>query len=171
MTRLITVGKATSPHGVKGWVKVKPLTHDPGRFEELESVDIARPGDESGRRFIIEDVKYQAKNILLKFRGVDSREDADALRNTALRIPESEVLPIDEDDTYYHYQLEGMDVTDSGGEPVGRLVSVMNAGSNDIYVIAGHDGKIEYYLPALKSCVLSVDVERKKMVIDRNWLT
>lgn len=171
MTRYVTVGKATSPHGVKGWMKVLPLTHDPGRFEVMESVCLARDENDAGRRLSIEGVKYQAKNLLVKFEGIDSREDADRLRHCLLRISEEEVQPIEEEDTYYHYQLEGMEVIDGEGEVVGRLTSVIDTGSNDIYVIAVPDVKTEYYLPALKTCVLSVDIEKQQMVVDRNWLT
>ncbi len=171
MTRYVTVGKTTSPHGIKGWIKVMPLTHDPGRFENLESVSLARDEHDPGRRLSIAGVKYQARNLLVKFEGIDSRDDAERLRHCLLRVPEEEIPPIEEEDTYYHYQLEGMEVKDTEGEVVGRLTSVIDTGSNDIYAIAAPDGKTEYYLPALKSCVISVDVEKQQMVVDRNWLT
>ena len=84
-------------------------------------------------------------------------------------IPEAEVPPIEEDDTYYTYQLEGMKVVDDNGEIIGTLEAIYPTGSNDVYLVRAPDGKTEYLVPALKRCIRSVDVAAKVMVIDREW--
>lgn len=169
MTGLVSIGKITSPHGVRGWVKVLPLTDDPGRFEELETVTLSGAGNVPARELSIEDVKYQSDRILIKFSEVETREDAEQLKNRLLQVSESDVEPIEDEDTYYYYQLEGLEVRDEKGETLGKLDMVFQTGSNDVYVVKGK-GK-EYFVPALKSCVKEVDLEKGVMIVDREWVT
>lgn len=171
MTRLVTVGKITTVHGVQGWVKALPLTDDPGRFEELGSVALAREdGKPGGGTFNIEGVKYQKDRALLKFAEVGTREDAEKLKNMLIQVPEERVPRIEEEGVYYYYQLEGLIVMDAAGEKLGVLDSIFQTGSNDVYVVRG-EGKTEYYVPALKACIQKVDIEGGVMIVDREYVT
>jgi len=168
--RLVAVGRFSKPHGIRGWIKVRPLTDDPDRFEQLHSVTVTGGPNIPGRVLAIEGVKYQGRRVLLKFEGVDTRDEAAMLSNRTLSVPESEVAPIEEEDTYYYYQLEGLEVRDSGGGILGKLESIMNTGSNDVYQVRSPGGK-EYLVPALKKCVQRVDLEEGVMIVDREWVT
>lgn len=169
MTKLVSVGKITSLHGVRGWVKVFPLTDNVGRFEELKIVTLSGSGNLPARELSIQELKYQHDRVLVKFSEVGTREDAEQLKNRFLQIPETDVEPIEDDGTYYYYQLEGLEVRDTSGEVLGKLDMVFQTGSNDVYVVKG--GGKEYYVPALKKCVQEVDLENGVMIVDREWVT
>ena len=170
MTRLVTVGRTASPHGIRGWIKVIPETDDPRRFGLLKSVFLENARGEPSE-FAIEGVKYQADRVLLKFAGVDGRDEAAALKNRTVSIPEADVAPISEEDVYYYYQLEGIEVRDLAGETLGKLASIHQTGGNDVYLVRSEDGKKDYLVPALKKCVKSVDLAGGLMTVDRDWVT
>lgn len=169
MTDYVVIGRLTSPHGIQGWVKVLPMTDIPNRFEGLERVQILREGSTAPQEYEIEGVKYQTGRVLLKFKGIETRENAASFRGGKIIVDAGQVPPIDEKDTYYAFQLTGMSVTDEAGELIGKLEEIYSTGANDVYLVKGPDGKTEYFLPAIKKCILSVDVERKIMVINREF--
>jgi 16S rRNA processing protein RimM len=171
MTEFVLIGLPTSPHGVQGWIKVASMTDVPDRFSLLKSILIQRDAGSALRPFDIEGVKYQAERVLLKLKGVDTREQADALRGHRIVVPAEQVPPIEEKDTYYTFQLSGMSVMDRHGGLIGTLEEIYPTGGNDIYLVRAADGKTEYFVPAIKKCILSVDVERKIMVVDREFVT
>jgi len=171
MSEYVNIGRIAAPHGVRGWVKVIPLTDDPNRFSSLKSVFIASRDGTARRRVGIEGVNTGSMKLLLKFDGIESPEAASALKGFFIQVSADDVPPITEEDTYYHFQLEGMRVFDDGGGLVGELDYVFTAGGGDVYVVRAPDGKGEYMIPALKRCIRRVDVENKVMVVDREWLT
>lgn len=177
MSVYVNIGRITAPHGVRGWVKVFPLTDNPNRFDSLTNVFAAAQDGTSRRRIEIEDVRYHADRIAVKLKDVETREQAAGLKGLMLQVPERDVPPIAEADTYYIYQLEGMKVYDEGGALLGTLEHVFQTGSNDVYVVRaphgkyGKHGKGEFMVPALKKCIRRVDVENKIMVVDREWVT
>jgi len=168
MNVFVNIGLPTAPHGVRGWVKVVPLTDDPNRFSLVKTVYIEKAVGER-RALEIEGIKFQAERVLLKFKGIDTPEQAAELKGRKLQIPESEVPKIVEKDTYYAYQIEGMLVIDEDGETLGTLEAIYSTGSNDVYLVRSPDGKTEYMIPALKRCIRNVDVGRRIMVVDREW--
>ena len=170
MTEFVLIGLPTSPHGVQGWIKVAPMTDVPNRFSLLKSILIQRDAGSAPRPFDIEGVKYQAERVLLKLKGIDTREQADALRGHRIVVLAEQVPPIEEKDTYYTFQLSGMSVMDRHGGLIGTLEEIYPTGGNDIYLVRTADGKTEYFVPAIKKCILSVDVERKIMVVDREFM-
>ncbi len=173
MSRLVNIGIVRGSHGIRGWVKVSLLTDDPDRFALLQKVFVekadGKPGGPGELR--LEGSKKHSGNVLLKFEGIDTLEDAAKLKGCLVRIPEEETLPITEKDTYYVYQLEGLKVFDAGGEELGILEAVMSASGNEFYVIRSADGKTEYLAPAIKACVKEIDLERGAMTIDKAWTT
>jgi 16S rRNA processing protein RimM len=170
MSVYVNIGRVAASHGVKGWMKVLPLTDDPERFSLLERVFLAKADGTGRREAAVEDVKYQGTRILIKFEGLETPEAASAFKGLLIQIPEEEVPPIEEEDTYYVYQLEGMAVYDDRGELIGKLDYIFQAGANDVYAVKAPDGK-EYMVPALKKCIRRVDIEKKMMVVDREWMT
>ncbi|MEW6201852.1 MAG: ribosome maturation factor RimM, partial [bacterium] len=157
-------------HGVGGWLKVRPLTDRVERFTPGGEVFAGSAPDGQHSVYVLEEVKYNIRHILLKLSGVSSRENAEGMRGQYLCVPESEVPPVEEEDTYYHYQIIGLIAVDEGGQEWGRVVNIFPTGSNDIYVLEGEGGK-EYYLPAFKRAVKRIDLAGGRIVIDSDWLT
>ena len=168
MSRLVVIGRVSAPHGLQGWIKVEPHTHDPARFEDLAFV-LALKGRGPERQFEIQSVQFHPKHVLLKLAGVDDRDTARALAGSILKIPESLVPPAAEDE-YYYYQLEGLRVETEDGLHLGTLDQITPAGSNDVYWILNPDGKDHNLVPALKKAIVSVDLERGVMIVNKDYV-
>lgn len=155
MEDFFQVGIITTTHGVGGEVKVFPTTDDPKRFKRLRVVLL----DTAKERIPleIEQVKYFKQFVILKFKGLDSVNDVERYRKCPLLVPRENAVRLGRDE-YFIADLEGLQVRDEDGTPIGVLNRVMETGANDVYVIGLADGR-ELLLPAIKQCVLEVDVE------------
>jgi 16S rRNA processing protein RimM len=158
---LITIGRVLRPHGVKGEVKVEPLTDHAGRFRELQRVFLTSPGGKQQER-AVRSVRYFGDSPVLLLEGYDGPEDARELNGWLVQIPEDEALPLPEGQ-YYWFELIGMQVTSETGERLGTIVDIFPTGSNDVYVM--QVGAKEIYLPATKEVIRHVDRKAKRMVI------
>lgn len=155
MEDFFQIGIVTSPHGVKGELKVFPTTDDPRRFKRLKEV-ILDTGKE--RLFLeIEDVKFLKQLVVLKFKGLDSRDEVERYRRASLLVARENAVRLGRNE-YFRADLIGLTVRNEDGAEIGRLKDVMETGANDVYVIELADGR-ELLLPAIRQCVLEVDVE------------
>ena len=149
------VGVVTTPHGVKGEVKVFPTTDDPRRFKRLKEVLL-----DTGKETLtleIEGVKFFKKFVILKLKGVETPEEAAKYRQKSLYVTRENAVRLGRDE-YFIADLMGLKVLDEDGSEIGVLREVLETGANDVYVIDLNDGR-ELLLPAIKECVLQVDVE------------
>ena len=105
----------------------------------------------------VENVKYLKQFAVLKFQGVDSVEDARRYCRGALFVPRDKAVRLKKDE-YFIADLIGLAVRDEDGAEIGCLKDVLETGANDVYVISLKDGR-EFLLPAIKQCVLEVDME------------
>lgn len=155
MEDFFQIGIVTSPHGVKGELKVFPTTDDPRRFKRLKEV-IMDTG--KGRLSLeIEDVKFLKQFVVLKFKGLDSRDEVERYRRASLLVTRENAVRLGRNE-YFRADLIGLAVRNEDGAEIGRLKDVMETGANDVYVIDLADGR-ELLLPAIRQCVLEVDVE------------
>lgn len=155
MEAFFKVGIITSTHGIKGEVKVFPTTDDPKRFKRLKEV-ILETGKER-RTLEVESVKFFKQVVILKFKGIDSLNDVEVFRKAELFVERAHAVRLSKDE-YFIADLEGLKVIDENDIEIGVLKEVMETGANDVYVIDLNDGR-ELLLPAIKQCVLQVDVE------------
>ena len=100
---------------------------------------------------------------MISLKGVTDRERAEELIGAELFIPETELPELDED-TYYWFELIGIEVYTTEGYYLGRITTILPTGSNDVYVVK--DNKKEVLIPALESVVLDIDLELKRMRLD-----
>jgi 16S rRNA processing protein RimM len=161
MADYYNVGKVTSAHGIKGEVKVYPLTNVPERFYDLEYVWIF---DDQQRpyKYDIEYVKIISKRVCVKLKGIDTRDDAEKLKGAFLKVNSQNALKLEENE-YFIKDLLGMKVYTEEGSFLGTLVEVLKTGANDVYVIKTE--KREILIPAIKEVVKKVDVDNKVMVV------
>lgn len=155
MEEFFQVGIITSPHGVRGEVKVYPTTDDARRFKRLKDVIL-----DTGKERIsmeIEGVKFFKQFVILKFKGIDNINDVEKYRKSSLFVTRKNAVRLSKDE-YYVADLIGLRVLDEEEAEIGILKDVMETGANDVYVISLNDGR-ELLLPAIKQCVLMVDVE------------
>lgn len=161
MEDLLKVGVITTTHGVRGEVKVFPTTDDAERFLELEYV-LLDTGREL-RRLDIKNVRFFKNLVILKFDGIDNINDIEKYKGKDLWIPREEAQELGEDE-YYIADLQGLNVVLEGGTEFGTLRDVMETGANDVYIIDSNEHG-EVLLPAIKECILDVDLEKNTMTV------
>ena len=161
MEELLQVGVITQTHGIRGEVKVFPTTDDPTRFQDLKHVLL-----DTGKETLpleIENVKFFKQFVILKFKGYDNINDVERYKRCPLLVERSEAVPLEEDE-YYITDMIGIQVTTDEGEDFGVLKDVMTTGANDVYMI-DHPSAGEVLVPAIKECILEVDIPGRKMKI------
>lgn len=155
------VGIITSPHGVQGEVKVFPTTDDPKRFKRLKEAILVMANTRKAEEITVEiqGVKFFKQMVILKLKGFDSKDAVEKLRQASLYVPREKAVKLSKDE-YFIADLIGLSVLDADrdGQELGSLEDVMTTGANDVYVIRTPEGK-EFLLPAIKQCVLEVNVE------------
>ena len=161
MEDLLKVGVITTTHGVRGEVKVYPTTDEPERFLDLEYV-LLDTGKEL-RRLDIKNVRFFKNLVILKFDGIDNINDIEKYKGRDLWIPREEAQELDEDE-YYIADLLGMKVLLEDGSEFGTLKNVMETGANDVYIVDSVEHG-EVLLPAIKVCILDVDIETNTMTV------
>lgn len=160
MLEYLSVGVVLKPQGLKGEIKIKPLTDDDRRFEELKSVFLKNGGY---RELKIVSRRYDKGFVYLKLDGYDTIESVEPMRDQYLWIPRSMAVELPED-TFFIADLLGCRVETLSGENLGRIINVMQTGSNDVYVLEGLKGEV--LIPALKKVVVQVDIPNRLVRVD-----
>ena len=161
MEDLLQVGIITSTHGVRGEVKVYPTTDDPRRFRRLKEV-VLDTGKEK-MNLEIEGVKFFKQFVILKFKGLDNINDIEKYRQNSLYVTRKNAVRLQRDE-YFIADLIGLKVQDEDGKELGTVKDVIETGANDVYEVEMADGK-SLLLPAIKQCILNVDVENGTMQV------
>jgi len=160
---MFVIGRITKPHGIKGEVRVFPVTDDPARFELLKKICIEFEGSGKPVFLDIERVRISPTLALVKFKGIDSMDAAEDLRGGRIVISDNEALPLGEDE-YYMRDLFDMKVFTVEGEDLGVIVDILKTGANDVYVVRPVEGK-DILIPAVKQYITSIDVSGRKMIV------
>lgn len=161
MEDLLQVGAITSTHGIRGEVKVFPTTDDVNRFKKLKEVLL-----DTGKEKItleIQGVKFFKQFVILKFKGIDNINDIEKYKGKSLFVTRENAVKLKKDE-YFIADMIGCSVEDEDGNYLGELKDVMLTGANDVYVVENEDGK-ELLFPAIKECVLNVDIEQRKITV------
>ena len=161
MDDLLQVGVITQTHGIRGEVKVFPTTDDAKRFKKLKEAIL-----DTGKEQItleIEGVKFFKQFVILKFKGFDNINDIEKYKGKSLYVTRQNAVKLKKDE-YFIADLIDMAVYNEDDTLLGTLTDVLETGANDVYQIETPDGK-EILIPAIKECILSVDIEGRKMVV------
>lgn len=161
MEKLLQVGVITSTHGIRGEVKVFPTTDDPKRFKKLKQV-ILDTGKEK-RDLEVESVKFFKQFVILKFKGIDNINEVERYKRCPLLVTRDHAVPLQEDE-YFIADMIGMQVVTEDGAVFGTLKDVIKTGANDVYIIESSEHG-EVLVPAIKECILDINIEEQKMQI------
>lgn len=161
MDNYFVIGKIVNTQGVKGEMRVIPSTDVVERFELLDEVYIDRKG--SREAFSVEGVRYHKQFVLLKLKGIDDMTTAEKYKESLVKIPEEWAIPCEENE-YYIRDLYDMTVIDENNNKIGIIKDIIFTGANDVYIVKPDTGK-DILIPAIKECILKVDVKEKKMYI------
>ena len=161
MTDLVCVGALAGAYGVKGEARLKSfcaVPEDIARYSPLT--------DERGAAaYAITLTGTISNGFAARIAGVTSKEQADALRGVRLYARRAQ-LPSLPDDEFYHADLIGLEVLDTGGTPLGHVRSVLNHGAGDLLEIHGPGLAATLLLPFTRAAVPTVDLERGRIIAD-----
>ena len=147
----VEAGEIVTTHGVRGEVKVLCWLDDPEMLCEFERCRI------DGKEFEMEQVRVQKTCNLVKLRGIDTMEAAQAMRGKTLELYREDI----DDEVIFAAELIGMEVF-CDGDSIGKIKEVLDYPGNSVYVVRGQH---EYMIPAVKQFILSTDVEQNEMQV------
>jgi 16S rRNA processing protein RimM len=154
----VAVGRVGRPHGIRGEVGVLVLSEVPGRFDPGEAVWL-----EDGRRLTVEASKPHRGGLLVKFREVADRTQAELLRSALLVVPES-MSPELPEGSWWDHRIQGCAVETDTGRHLGTVQEVIHTAANDVWSAVDEHGT-ETLIPVLKDVLVSVDVDHKRIVV------
>ena len=157
----LEVGQIVNTFGIKGFVKVYPYVDDISRFDNLKKVYIK--SKKIDKELPIEEVIYHKNMVLIKFKGIETVEEAEKLKNAYVEIDRAEAIPLEEGQ-YFIADLLGLDVFLDTGEKLGVLEDIYNAGSSDIYVVKNELGK-QFLLPYIDEVIKQINLEEGKIIV------
>ncbi len=157
--RLTCVGALAGAFGVRGEVRLKSFCTDPGAIAEYGPLLT-----EDGRSFSVRIVKPLNGAFAARLSGVNTREAAEALKGIRLYVPRDR-LPDPGDDEFYHADLIGLAVVDTGGADLGTVRTVLDHGAGAILEIAC-PGRPDLLLPFTRTAVPTVDITGGRLVVD-----
>ena len=160
MSDRLRVGVISSVHGIHGECKIFPTTDETERFKKLKTVYIEEKGAE--RALELESVKFFKNMAICKFKGVDTPEDIQKLRNKDLMIDRKDAVPLKKDE-YFIADLIGCRVFDEEGRDLGECTEVFPTGANQVMEVKGGDK--DFMMPFIKDCILKVDTDEKKIFV------
>lgn len=161
MTKYLEIGQIVNTFGIKGMVKIKPFTDNIKRFDKLKSICIENK--KIKKEYQIEEIKYHKNMVLMKLEGINTPEEADALRQSYLLVDRQKEEPLEEG-VYYIVDLLGLEVYTDEGQLLGLVDDIFNTGSNDVYVIKDELGK-QILLPGIPEVLKEVNLEEGKITI------
>ena len=149
--QFVEAGEIVTTHGVKGEVKVLPWLDSP---EDLCDFDRCRI---DGRDYEIEQCRVQKTCNLVKLSGIDTMEDAQAMRGKKIELYREDI----DDEVIFAAELIGMEVS-CEGRNIGKIKDVLDYPGNSVYIVKGEH---EYMIPAVKEFILSTDMEKNEMQV------
>jgi 16S rRNA processing protein RimM len=156
------VGKIVRPVGIRGEMKVVPLTDELDRFQRLKQVTMGKTAEEAVP-VRVEHARLQGRAVVVKLESVESIEAAEQCRDQYLFIDEPRAAK-SRRGSYLVDDIIGCQVVTAAGRVVGTVADVLSMPANDVWVV--RDGAKEYLFPAVRALLKSVDVERKRIEVE-----
>lgn len=158
----MVIARVAGSFGVRGELKVEPYSDYPERFKRLRCVYLGS----DRRECAVLSTRPHMEHILVRLNGVDTPEQAAALRDQELAIPRNEAWPLSEGQ-YYLDDLVGVTVTTEDGRVIGSISEVIRTGSNDVYVVGR--GRDAVLVPGIKAAVPTLDLSVRTMIV-ADWV-
>jgi 16S rRNA processing protein RimM len=160
----IAIGIIRKAHGVRGEASIEPWTDSAARFEELETVTLVSPDEAQTREVTIESSRAHGERALVKFAGINTPEQVQALQNWTLEIPENEARELEENE-YFLHDLVGLRLVDSSGTDRGVVTDVNEGGGGLLLIVRRPDGR-EFELPFAGEICTEIDIQTKRMTVE-----
>ncbi len=158
----IVIGKVVSTQGNKGEVNVLPLTDSINRFKKLDTVFL---GNNHGKTIIdIEKIRIRKDMVILKVKDIENIEEAKTIVGSFLEVERKNAVKLSKD-TYFIFEIIGLEVYDENNLFLGKVENVISTGSNDVYIVKGKN-KQELFIPAIREVVKDINLEKKRITIN-----
>ena len=154
----VAVGRITKPHGVRGEVAVFVISEVEDRFAEGATVWL-----EDGRALTVDASRRHGDRLIVRFREIRDRAQAEAFAQALLVVPES-LSPELPEGSWWDHQLVGCAVTTDRGRALGELRDVIHTAANDVWSVID-DAGTETLIPVLHDVLVDVDVETRRIVV------
>lgn len=146
------VGRIVGSHGLKGWVKVAPMTEFLSRFQPGSSLLL------DGQKLEVLDFRVHKSQIRLRLEGVSNRNEADRLRGRTLEVPEEDRPMLDENE-FLPSQIVGLNAITQEGKPLGQVDEVIPGPAHDLLRLGNE------LVPMVSNFVREIDLEEGRIVI------
>lgn len=156
---MVTLGEIVRPHGVRGEVKLRSFTSDPGAIAAYGVLVTER-----GERVTLKNVRAAHDHVIARIEGVTDRDGAERLKGRKLQVERSALPEPEDDDEVYAADLEGLSVVDEAGTVIGEVTAVQNYGAGDLIEVAQPGTKRTVLLPFSDDVVIEIGDEA--IVID-----
>jgi 16S rRNA processing protein RimM len=158
---LVCLGQIGAAHGVRGEVRLRSFTADPGAITSYGPLET-----EDGRVIVIESLRPAKDHFVATLAGVADRNAAERLVNTKLFVPRDRLPEPAEPDEFYHADLIGLAVVDRAGQKRGTVIAVHNFGAGDLIEVRPEAGGKTELVPFDAANVPAVDVAAGRIVVD-----
>jgi 16S rRNA processing protein RimM len=162
MQDYLELGQIVNVKGLKGEVKVNSFAETPERFETLKEVFLK--SKQNMQKYEIEKVGYAKNQVVLKFKNIDTVEEAEKLRNSYILINRNDLEDLPEG-VYYIADLIGLKVYTETGEYLGIVDDIFQTGSNDVYVVKNDLGQSKL-LPGIDKVIKEINLPESKIIVN-----
>jgi 16S rRNA processing protein RimM len=160
----LVIGEVLRPHGVQGELRIRILTDYPERIAELQTVYLGAGVDSPTLKpYPVEGMRMHQNYGLLKLRGINSRNQADRLRDLFIMVDMEHAVPLEEGE-FYVFELLGLEVRTVEGDSLGTITEVIETGANDVYVVdSPRYGEV--LIPVTEETVLQTDIAARILTV------
>ncbi|MFE8699052.1 ribosome maturation factor RimM [Cytobacillus sp. FJAT-54145] len=165
MEKWFNVGKIVNTHGIKGEVRVVSKTDFADeRYTPGNVLYLFMPDKDEPIELTVETHRTHKSFNLLTFKGYGNVNDVEKMKGGILKVPESQLGELEENEFYFH-EIIGCLVCTTKGEEIGKIREILTPGANDVWVVKGKGGK-DILIPYIEQIVKKVDVKEKIILIE-----
>lgn len=164
---LITLGYFTKPRGLRGEIRLMPVSSNPQNILSAKKISVKKK-DGSLVIFEIKRASIQGRFVIMNLIGINTIEKAEELRESEVVITEKELSKLP-NDTFYHFDLEGLEVISDTDEKIGKVLAVHEYPTCDTLEVERLDGKV-INIPMLKDVVLLMNIAGKEITVSKEKL-
>jgi 16S rRNA processing protein RimM len=157
----ICVAQFGAAHGIRGEVRLRSFTEDPMAFNAYGPLE----SEDGARRFTIEALRPAKDHFVAKVAGVADRNAAEKLTNVKLYVQRDRLPKIEDDDTFYHADLIGLEAVTPDGAELGKVTAVLNFGAGDLVEIKPEGGGEPLMVPFTNAAVPEIDMAARRIVV------
>jgi 16S rRNA processing protein RimM len=159
------MGRIGAPHGIRGWLRVVPLSQDPAVLTAHKVWWVKKPGTQTWREIEVALARVHGNALVAEFGGVGSREEAALLRGSEIALPRESLAPPAANE-YYWSDLEGMDVVNRSGVRLGRVAALTESGAHPLLRVVSGPATDERLIPFVPAYIDRVDMAARRIDVD-----